>query len=280
MPIISADSILFDEGQDASPVMLSIVAQQTEAQLILVGDSYQSIYGWTGAVDALERADPTAPRTWLTRSFRFGPEIAEQANFVLRSLGAPVTVTGAGPAGEVGPIDDPDAMLFRTNAKAVATALQELRAGKRVALVGGADDVIAFAKAAEQLRDQGWCSHPELSCFSNWGEVQDYVEHDPNGSELKLLVGLVDDFGADVIISELQRCTDERRADVVLSTAHKSKGREWGRVRLAGDFPDPENRDVSDEDKRLLYVAATRAKAALDVTAVKFFERSDHDDVR
>jgi hypothetical protein len=269
-PIISTDTILFDEGQDASPVMLSIVSQQ-DAQLILVGDSYQSIYGWTGAIDALERADPEAPRTWLTRSFRFGPEIAEQANVVLASLGAPVSVEGSGPAGTVGPLESPDTILFRTNAKAVATALQELRAGKRVALVGGAEDVVAFARAAEQLKDSGRCYHPELQCFTSWGEVQDYVSFDPNGSELKLLVDLVDEFGADVIQAEMQRCTDEARAEVVLSTAHKSKGREWAGVQLAGDFPDPENREVSDEDKRLLYVAATRAKLALDVESVGFF---------
>lgn len=273
-PVIGADTILFDEGQDASPVMLSIVGQQ-DAQLILVGDSYQSIYGWTGAVDALERADPNAARTWLTRSFRFGPEIAEVANVMLRDLSAPVVLEGAGGPGRVGEIEDPNVILFRTNAKAVATALQEIRAGKRVALVGGADDVVAFARSAEALKTGSYAWHPELACFDNWGEVQDYVQNDPNGSELKLLVQLVDDFGADVIVSELSRCTDERRADVVLSTAHRSKGREWAKVQLSDDYPDPKNRDVSDEDRRLLYVAATRAQRELDVTAVAAFNQKE-----
>lgn len=277
-PKINVDTILFDEAQDASPVMLSIVEQQ-DSQLVLVGDSYQSIYAWTGAVDALDRADPDAPRTWLTKSFRFGPEIAETANVMLASLGAPVRVTGAGAPGQVGPLSNPDAILFRTNAKAVATALQEIRNGMRVALVGGADDVVRFAKAAEELRDRGRTTHPDLACFDTWGEVQDYVEHDPNGSELKLLVGLVDEFGADVIQAELQRCTQENRADLILSTAHKSKGREWDAVQLAGDFPDPENRDVSDEDKRLMYVAATRAKQALDVDAVPAFREREEEAV-
>lgn len=272
-PVIGADSILFDEGQDASPVMLSIVEQQRDSQLIIVGDSYQSIYGWTGAVDALERADPAAERTWLTKSFRFGPEIAEIANVILRDLQAPVTVEGAGPAGFVGDVERPDVILFRTNAKAVATALQELRAGTRVALVGGADEVVNFARSAESLKEGGRAWHPDLACFDTWGEVQDYVDNDPNGSELKLLVELCDEFGADVIVAELQRCTDERRAELVLSTAHRSKGREWGSVRLADDYPDPENRDVSDEDRRLLYVASTRAKDRLDVEAVGYFGR-------
>lgn len=276
-PKIGAHTILFDEAQDASPVMLSIVEQQ-DAQLVLVGDSYQSIYGWTGAVDALDRADPDAPRTWLTKSFRFGPEIAENANIMLDLLGAPVRVTGAGAPGFVGPLTDPDAILFRTNAKAVATALQELRAGTRVALVGGADEVVRFAKAADELRERGRTTHPDLACFTSWGEVQDYVSFDPNGSELKLLVDLVDEFGADVIMSELQRCTEEKRADLILSTAHKSKGREWGSVQLAGDYPDPENRDVSDEDKRLMYVGATRAQHSLDVEAVPMFQRQEESD--
>lgn len=52
-PVIDADFILFDEAQDASPVMLSIVTQQKNAQLVLVGDEQQSIYGWRGSINTI-----------------------------------------------------------------------------------------------------------------------------------------------------------------------------------------------------------------------------------
>lgn len=276
-PRIFADMILYDEAQDANPCMLSIVNEQRHAQLVFVGDTYQQIYGWNGAINALESADPSAPRTWLTRSFRFGPEVAEVANRVLLDLGAPVKVEGAGAPGVVGRIDDPNVVLFRTNAKAVSRALAGLRDGKRVCVVGGAQDVIFFAEGAKRLMETGWSHHPDLQCFSTWGEVQDYVEFDPSGSELQLLVKLVDEFGVDQIIDGLGKCSQrEDTADLVVSTSHKSKGREWESVQLGPDFPDPKERDLADEDKRLLYVAATRAMRSLDVTQVAYFAEGDN----
>lgn len=273
-PDIYADTILYDEAQDANPCMLDIVNSQASKQLIYVGDTYQQIYTWNGAVNALASAVPDAPRAHLTESFRFGAGVALYANKALEWLGATIELTGRGPESFVGPMDDDfvDAILFRTNAKAVATALRLLKEGRKPALVGGAEDVIGFAKAAAQLKDGARTSHPELVCFSNWGEVQDYVAFDPNGSDLRMLVDLVDEYGVDTIIDGLGQTVEEKRADIVLSTAHKAKGREWEKVKLAGDFPDPNERDISDEDVRLLYVAATRAKKMLDPTQVGFFD--------
>ena len=43
---------------------------------------------------------------------------------------------------------------------------------------------------------------------------------------------------------------------------HKSKGREWDVVQLGSDFPKPYTTDA-EEEKRLFYVALTRAKKVL-----------------
>ena len=65
--------------------------------------------------------------------------------------------------------------------------------------------------------------------------------------------------------------------DVEFITAHKSKGKQWKRVKLADDFPTPQPGDVeedegedgtvlpSNEEIRVLYVAASRAEDALDI---------------
>lgn len=54
--------------------------------------------------------------------------------------------------------------------------------------------------------------------------------------------------------------------EVVISTAHKAKGREWDSVRLAGDFKHPDDMDTA--DLRLTYVAVTRAKEKLDISQI------------
>ena len=44
-PELDADFIFLDEAQDANPVLASVIMAQ-DAQLVLVGDRCQSIYGW------------------------------------------------------------------------------------------------------------------------------------------------------------------------------------------------------------------------------------------
>src|SRR5690349_24739000 len=66
-PTINADFILFDEAQDSDGLMLSVLKHQ-RTQVIYVGDPYQQIYEWRGAVNAMEHI--TAPQCALTESFR------------------------------------------------------------------------------------------------------------------------------------------------------------------------------------------------------------------
>ncbi len=238
--------------------------------MILVGDPYQSIYGWLGAVDAMNTIT-TDVRCFLTQSFRFGPAIAEVANQLLARLGADMRLQGH-PAihSTVGSIVAPKAVLTRTNAEALRQVFDHLDAGRTVALVGGNAKLAAFCRAAVQLADTGATSHPELACFTSWGQVVDYAKHDQQGSELKLLVELIDRFGAPPLLDALNHTTSEDTAEVVISTAHKSKGREWDSVALAGDYPPPKtgHDDNSAEELRLLYVAVTRARHHLDISHV------------
>jgi hypothetical protein len=278
-PRIPADFILFDEAQDASPVMLDVVANQTDTQLVFVGDSQQQIYEFTGAVNALAKV-PAGQRTYLTRSFRFGEQIAERANLVLGEIGSPMRLTG-NPAirSTVGTLDKPGAILTRTNAAAMTAVLEAQKAGIRVHLIGDGKELVSFATAAGQLMAGEDTWHPELACFTTWGEVQTYVADDPQGSELALMVKLVDDYGVETILSALRNMVDERGAELVVSTAHKAKGCEWSRVQIADDFPDPRESfeamldpTLSHPELRLIYVAVTRARHRLDVDQVPYFD--------
>lgn len=269
-PRIPVDYVLLDEAQDLSPVMASLFHFQDHAQRIMVGDSAQAIYGFRGAVDAMAKfvADH---RLTLSQSFRFGPAIAGEANRWLDLLNAPLRLRGFDPAGSVlAPLDRPDAILCRSNAGAIAQIIAAVSTGRRPALVGGGDDIVKLAQAALDLMTGRGTAHPELLAFQTWAQVQEHAEQDDASGSLKVLVKLVDEHGPEQIIRLVGSLVDERQADLIVSTAHKAKGREWDRVRIAGDFREPRVDPATglarlDKDELMLaYVAVTRARKVLD----------------
>lgn len=277
-PRINADYIMLDEDQDTSPVVVSILRQQKNAHLILVGDENQAIYEWRGAINA-RRAFPVAEPLMLTESFRFGQSVADVANSILRRLERPTALRMTGRAdrgtrvllgprvgenrsGEMDLSGDFDCLLCRTNAGAVGAMLRFVEQGKRPHLAGGNSDVVSFVMAAERLQQGLTTDHPDLHCFDSWVGVEDYAKSD-EGEDMRLMVNLINKFRCRPIISALDNMPPENRADVVLSTSHKAKGREWDRVKLANDFRPIERMD--DAELRVLYVAATRAKWLLDL---------------
>jgi hypothetical protein len=278
-PRLPADYVLLDEAQDANPVVAAIVERQSHAQRILVGDRCQAIYGWRGAIDAMSRfaADH---RLCLSQSFRFGPAIAAEANKWLQLLDAPLRLRGFDPiTSTVGPVACPDSVLCRTNAEAVRQLLMAADAGRKAALVGGGTEIRRLAEAAISLRAGTGTDHPELFVFRTWGEVQEYVEQDAGGSDLKVFVQLIDTYGAEVVIDIVDRLSPEEVAETVVSTAHKAKGREWATVRIAGDFPKPRRNyngqpaEVPRADAMLAYVAVSRARQALDPQGLAWVEQ-------
>lgn len=272
-PRLGWDFVLFDEAQDVTPVMRSIVEQQADygTQVVYVGDPYQEIYTWTGAVNAIASANVDY-RSSLTLSFRFGEAIAHAANRILLvKLGADEPIVGSpGIASRLGPLSDPDALLCRTNALAMEEVLAAQRQGLKPMLMGGGKEILAFAAAAQELIDKGTTSHFDLACFDSWTQVLEYVANDPQGDELALNVRLIEEFGIPTIVSALGAAMpkDARDADLVIATAHKCKGLEWDRVKLGRDFAFKEGMtDMPAAEWRLLYVACTRARLVLDVTA-------------
>jgi ATP-dependent exoDNAse (exonuclease V) beta subunit len=163
--------------------------------------------------------------------------------------------------------------------------LARLGDGRRVALVGDGRALRDLAVAARDLKSGRRTAHPELMLFSSWGEVQDYTAYDPTGRDLQPLVDVVDDHGVEVILDTLEQLCPERDAEVTVSTIHKSKGREWTSVRIADDFPEPEDPDhvdingkplpvpIDPGEARLAYVAVTRARHHLDLGGLSWITR-------
>lgn len=269
-PMIPADYVLFDEAQDADPLMLGILLRQQNSQVIYVGDAHQQIYAWRGAVNAMQKLP--LPESRLTTSFRFGPEIAANANAILSALHETVPLLGHASLDSkvVHQKHDHvrDAILCRTNARAMELLLAGLVRGDKVSLQADHVKLARFVDAASLLK-QGRRPNdvPELAWFNSWHDVHEYCETN-EGSDIKPLVKLVDDHGTEALKRALVKITPLAQADYIISTAHKAKGLEWNHVRIEDDYQFKLNQSdykMSDEELRLLYVACTRAKVSLNI---------------
>lgn len=261
--------LLIDEAQDMNPVAEAILQAQTHMQQIWVGDSAQAIHGWRGAKDALVNQNPDVEHN-LSQSFRFGEAVATEANRWLDAIDAPLRVKGTPNLDTIvhdRMVENPDAVLARTNAGAFNAALDQLQRGRRVAIVGGTDDLTKLVDAADKLREGKRTTHPDLSHFRSWGGVVKVVNERPEDlGSLAPFVRLVDKLGTDKVREALSQMTDTD-PEVEVCTAHKSKGLEWDRVQIADDFAPKEEHPWSPEEfkaeAQLAYVATTRARKEL-----------------
>ncbi|AEV86815.1 F-box DNA helicase protein 1 [Actinoplanes sp. SE50] len=291
-PILTYDVIFFDEAQDMQPVMEKVILDRQNAgkQVVIVGDSQQSIYGFTGASDAISRwpADVVLP---LTQSWRFGAAVAEVGNRLLTSLESRWQLQGnPNLNSSIGPVPYPDAVLARTNAGAVAAVFDALDQQRKVALVGGSKVIENIAKAALKLQAGRRTSHPDLAGFTTWSDVVDAVENQENGVHpLRAFVRLVESRGAQKLLDmardlvpDTATTPDGKPAyDVIVCTAHKAKGLEWDFVRIASDFPQPELDEATGEtrlpgaeDQRLAYVALTRGRTRTQLGSLDYVTSS------
>ena len=90
----------------------------------------------------------------------------------------------------------------------------------------------------------------------------------PTIKKFLLELGSFDEFKGETVLS-----AQERKEFLTLSTIHQAKGLEWETVFIIGfndyEFPHPKalnSESALEEERRLFYVAATRAKSLLYIT--------------
>lgn len=269
---IKADVIYLDEAQDANGVIVAMLQAQRDSQVVVLGDEHQAIYSWRGAVNAMRAFDfPVIP---LTTSWRFGPEIAQVANLVLRSKQARWPLVGGGRPGKVvlAGSSPPTAVLCRSNAGMVDVVIEQLNAGRQVGVVGGVDRLTSMIGAAYDLWSGKRSDNPAFRTFANWEDLVSAAGTSQGGS-YRPVVRLVEQhqFGVPDLVQRLRTSTVvESEADVLISTVHQFKGRQSGVVRLGSDFPpfatEPTTEHphrawgIVEEEANLAYVALTRAQ--------------------
>lgn len=273
-PRIEADFILLDEAQDSNPVMLEVLQNQS-CQVVYVGDPYQQIYEWRGAVNAMQKVH-TKRRTALTQSFRFGEAIAVAATKVIARLGARDAIRGRSDFQSDICMVNPNAILCRTNFGVITHLIAYQAQKARCHIIGGPDELKRFLYDVRRLKQSLPPECPEFWGFKNWDEVVAFSSQ-PEGEYLKAFVRLVNEYSEQRLLSALDAVLlSENGCDIVLSTAHRSKGREWNFVYLDHDFekilttpldssPPTPTKHIEPEDARLLYVAMTRAIHAVEI---------------
>lgn len=238
-PVIDTNIILFDEAQDANPVTLSIVKMQNVPK-VFVGDPHQQIYGFRRAENAME--DTCLEDTcYLTESFRFGDHIARIANEVLMAKRETESIVG----GRQHLPSETSAFLSRGNAALFLRAAKLANESLNFHIVGG------VANANLELLMDIWRLHQDqrraikeefVRNFDSFDSLETYAtrmdERDLK-AWCKVVLGYSDPLKLPKDVELVTRLSlKEPQTDAEnISTAHKSKGLEWGQVTLAEDFP-------------------------------------------
>lgn len=267
------DVVMMDEAQDLNPVFESVLNNFT-GQIVYVGDTRQAIYQFRGVVNAMDNALKSVRNVkecLLTQSFRFGPEIAmvanrvlnKQANYIRGNDDLDTIVT---------PFCTEDKMtvICRTNVGAMETILDHSLAGRQCSFVGNTQAIVnklisALALSQGRIMD---VKDPSIKEFESWEGLLSALDI-VDDYDLKLIADLIIKKQSDIprLIDALDAAGDtpETVADTIVTTAHKSKGREWDHVSLANDFKAIKDEDGNEiiPETNLLYVAATRAQKTL-----------------
>ncbi|QJB36429.1 ATP-dependent helicase [Chitinophaga oryzae] len=287
-PDLKFDYILFDEGQDASAAMLDIFLRQ-KAVKVIVGDTHQQIYSWRYAVNSLEKVD--FKTFHLSTSFRFGPDIAHLASEVLKwkeylGLYKPFSITGNGGQDKGSSV----AVIARTNLGLLLNAIAYIEKNVDVRHIYFEGNINSYAYA-----DDGTSLYDLLNFINNkrylvkdhliremknMAELEEYIEHTED-IQLATMLEIVREYGDDIpsIIRTLKDKhvddTDKKKAAVIFSTVHRSKGMEYDKVILADDFVTEEkltkmkkeemNVSKLNEEINLLYVAITRTRDIIQI---------------
>jgi hypothetical protein len=241
-PKLNYDTILFDEAQDANPVTLAIVRQQSCAK-IFVGDPHQQIYQFRYAENAMD--DPLLnDELFLTESFRFGKEVADAANRLLAVKRERNRIIG----GRKVESSSTKACIARGNAFLYKRSALLAQQGGTICWVGGIDGYrlnflqdMWYLKAERHadIKDRFVAGFQDFDALRGYATAQD--ERD-----LTAWIRVIDGHSRWQAIPEeialvRSRSVDQPQgASLSLSTAHKSKGLEFGSVELADDFPEAE----------------------------------------
>jgi hypothetical protein len=281
------DYIMLDEAQDANAIMVQIL-KRFPKQVIVVGDRYQNIYSFNKTVNILDTHE--GQQLYLTKSFRFGNNVQEVANYILNYRGSERNLEGNGKDNGVTHYANsrasmrPDVVICRTNAGCLEAILEysELYPDLRIGTTVDAKQIGIYCSSYIALKEDRMkdVKHNLLMAFKSFSDYKDYMANDPDDAEIRKMDQLIQTFGDKRILASLIKCTKD--GEILITTAHKSKGLEWDNVVIYADYYysfEMGELTVTDEELNVIYVAVTRAKVNVDVSGIAdliMFLRSEY----
>lgn len=267
--------VLVDEAQDLSSINHAMLEKLVVQRLIAVGDPYQSIYAFRGAMStsmATLRERFSMREMNLSISFRCPKSIVERARFRAPHMqwpdwaeegqvNAPVEWT----ASDIG---DGAAVICRNNAPLFRLAFTLIRAGRGVTVIGS-DIGPALVKALKKLGPENMSYEQASKAIDTWeterlrkgkgrAAVRDKAEC------LRVFLSIGGNLVGAIAYAE---SIFKSQGPIQLLSGHKSKGLEWDNVFHLDPsrIPSPyaEGPDEQEQELNVRYVIETRAKKTL-----------------
>ncbi|EAH8851024.1 hypothetical protein CDJ58_03655 [Campylobacter lari] len=287
------DFLLLDEAQDTNAIMIDFILENNCSK-ILVGDTFQNIYGFNNTINAIEELNSNY-KMKLSKNFRSKQEILDYADYFLlkyTNKNKSRMISAISPENIENNIKKTTAFIMRTNTGIIEflnkikefdqEQLNEYCLIKNPKSIFNLIFDILFFKSNNFLYISKENSF--LKKFNSMIELKNYAEEliDKELQKAILLSEKKYDF------SELNKLAEKLYQNYFLShekkyfitNAHISKGLEWDIVELYKDFPNfkelkenidkEKNKEKKDYFKKsfeqeinLFYVAITRAKFEL-----------------
>jgi len=273
-PKLEYDAILFDEAQDADPVMLDIIQRQS-AQVIWCGDSQQQIYGWRGAMNTMKVVERNCEFT-ISTTRRFGTPIDQIANAFLVPLNSEMIRANPDRASEVrflglDELRNPEPTeleLFRRNVPLLLRFISLVDNGFDVHVLADLEQLEKLIQALIDLANERQPLMRSIARFDTFGDLVDFVNlqisrRDKNkySNTPQWFPDVVALFGLEVLskngrfvwtklspnfgnrwekllMAIGKARTSKSSAKITLATAHRAKGLTAGNVLVHGDFLD------------------------------------------
>jgi DNA helicase II / ATP-dependent DNA helicase PcrA len=286
------DWVLIDEAQDTNAArrLLALRMLKPDGRLVAVGDRHQAIYGFTGAdadaLDKIAKAVDAVPMP-LTVTYRCPKAVVELA----RQWVSHIEAHHSAPQGLVEHIDHEtslvdtvvpgDAILCRFNAPLLGHVYAFIAQGIPAKIEGrdiGAGlrqlasrwKVSSYGKLLERIEEYHAREHAKLVKKEEESAAQALTDRVDCLRVIIARVSKIDPTPVSVVrrvCDEIMSLFDNNVAGdvVLLSSIHKSKGREWNNVYWlqAGASPWAKKEWEMQQETNLNYVACTRAKSAL-----------------
>jgi superfamily I DNA/RNA helicase len=292
-------AVLYDEAQDADPVMVDILNKIPQSKVVIIGDDHQNIYAFRKTINAL-RNMKSETNLSLTINFRSTQKILDYANSIIKHLkGDPKELRSNIKEFNIDVFETKtEAFLTRTNASIIEYILNEGK-DKKIRFLRNVSEIFSLPMNIYErfFSNKQVKIHRNLNNFYSLEAFEEYANQIQDIEYINA-ISLVKKYREKIkeaydIAKKHENKKYKEDEAITVATVHSAKGKEWDKVSLANDFKrisqifstlaknnidfdeylrivksNPEENQIvlnAVQEINLLYVAITRAKSKLDL---------------